>query len=33
VESINISLLAFGDEVFDISGISIFGDVNDVGCE
>lgn len=27
------SIVTFGDEVVDISGISVFGDVNDVGCE
>ncbi|KAI9050173.1 hypothetical protein LZ554_006314 [Drepanopeziza brunnea f. sp. 'monogermtubi'] len=31
--SLTISLLTFSDEVIDISGISIFGDVNDNGCE
>lgn len=25
--------VTFGDEVVDISGISVFGDVNDVGCD
>lgn len=30
---INLSLITFGDEVFDISNIAIFGDVNDGGCD
>ncbi|EKD19158.1 uncharacterized protein L3040_007269 [Drepanopeziza brunnea f. sp. 'multigermtubi'] len=33
IGSLTITLLTFGDEVIDISGISIFGDVNDNGCE
>lgn len=31
VSNISISLFNFGDEVFDISSISIFGDINDSG--
>ncbi|KAF6823690.1 hypothetical protein CMUS01_10575 [Colletotrichum musicola] len=30
---INLSLITFGDEVFDISNIAIFGDVSDGGCD
>ncbi|KAH7069330.1 hypothetical protein FB567DRAFT_614872 [Paraphoma chrysanthemicola] len=34
VSNISITLFNFGDEVFDISSISIFGDINDAGeCE
>jgi hypothetical protein len=29
----SITLINFNDEVFDISSISIFGDINDGGCE
>jgi uncharacterized protein YjbI with pentapeptide repeats len=29
----SITLVNFNDEVFDISSISIFGDINDGGCE
>ncbi|TQN65963.1 hypothetical protein CSHISOI_09459 [Colletotrichum shisoi] len=34
IASISVSLITFSDEVFDISGISIFGNVNDgsVNC-
>ena len=31
ISNINITLFNFGDEVFDISSISIFGDINDNG--
>ncbi|KAL0572819.1 hypothetical protein V5O48_009147 [Marasmius crinis-equi] len=33
ISNANIRLINFGDEVFDISSISIFGDINDGGCE
>ncbi|KAH7076389.1 hypothetical protein BKA63DRAFT_564782 [Paraphoma chrysanthemicola] len=34
VSNIQITLFNFGDEVFDISSISVFGDINDGGdCE
>lgn len=31
ISNINLTLFNFGDEVFDISSISIFGDINDSG--
>lgn len=33
VSNITINLINFNDEVFDISSISVFGDINDGGCE
>ncbi|ETS75472.1 hypothetical protein PFICI_12416 [Pestalotiopsis fici W106-1] len=32
VSNITINLINFNDEVFDISSISVFGDINDGGC-
>ncbi|KAI1841291.1 hypothetical protein JX265_005766 [Neoarthrinium moseri] len=33
ISNISVSLINFNDEVFDISSISVFGDINDMGCE
>ncbi|KAJ0156891.1 hypothetical protein CTA2_12743 [Colletotrichum tanaceti] len=30
---ISLSLVTFADEVIDFSNVSVFGDVNDAGCE
>ena len=32
ISNISLTLFNFGDEVFDISSISIFGDINDAGA-
>lgn len=33
INNANLTLINFADEVFDISSISIFGDINDGECE
>lgn len=32
IQNANLTLVNFNDEVFDISSISVFGDINDGGC-